>query len=320
MAEPLTYRPYRPADFPAVARLWADEAGWGDLTPEIWRQWFEDTPHGPCPVFVATTAAGEVVGQLVFTPAEVRSGDRILKGLRLSAPIIRAEYRTAAIRSVSHPAIMLWLTGTITCAARGFQLVYALPDRAWLPFFRAVGRFQVAEFPCLAAALHKPPVPPAGLLARQVHGLGDEHAAVWAEARNRFPIRCGVERTAGWLRYRNGGHRAVEVRDGATGSLVGYVAVHPKHGLLMDAIAVEPDALPGVLAAAAQALANPAAGEPPAGIDAIKAMAGPGITPALVAAGFVAVDFQFGLVVDVLDPDLDPTSVAPELWYSMPAD
>ena len=321
MAQPLNYRLFRPADLPALSRLWAEDAGWGDLSPDKWRQWFVDTPHGPCPIVVAETVRGELVGQLVFTPAVVQAGGQEVRALRMSAPILRKDHRTGVMFGMQHPAVMLWLTGAIAAAARGYRVIYNWSEKSWVPFFRTLTRFGVAEFGCLAALPGPNPAYAAAagpLTARPVGEFGPEHEAVWESARERFPIPCGVKRTPAWLGYRNGGHLAVEVREPA-GRLAGYVCVNAKTGLVSGVVARGRAELSPVLAAALLFLAD-RKGELGAEFDALKVMGTSYLAPAVRELGFAPHDFRYGFITDVLDPDLDPGTFAPEAWYAMPSD
>jgi predicted N-acetyltransferase YhbS len=317
VAGPLKYRLFRPADLPAVSRLWADEAGWGELTADTWRKWYEETPHGPCLVMVAADG-DDIVGQIVFTPSAVRVGGKVVRGLRLSAPIIRKGHRGAGIRSLGHPAIMLWLSGSIAAAAKGYSLVYALPEEAWMPFFRWVGRFESTEFGCVAVPLQAVPTPLRGWTARPVAEFGTEHEEIWQAWVEAVPVRCGVERSAAWLRYRNAAHLCIEARDAGTGSLAGYVCIHRKSGLVSDLAARSPADVAPVLATALQGIADAPGTRPP--FDAVRAMDTPALGQALREVGFAPVDYRFGFAVDALDPDLTPADVAPSAWYVMPSD
>jgi hypothetical protein len=322
MARPLNYRLSRPDDVPALSRLWAEESGWGEVSPQDWREWFVDTPHGPCPIVVAEAAGGELVGQLVFTPSVVQAGGREVRALRMSAPIIRKDYRASALLEVHHPAIMLWMTGAIAAAATGYKLLYNWSEVPWVRFFRAFGRFRVAEFKCLAASLRPSPAYAAAagpLAARPVGEFGPEHEALWEAARQRFPIRCGVKRTEAWLRYRNGDHVRVEVRESAAGRLAGYACVNGKTGLFHDVVARGPDELAPVFAATLAFFAERSR-EPGAQADALKVMGISYLEPALRELGFVPHDFRYGFITDTLDPNLDPAAFAPEEWYAMPSD
>jgi hypothetical protein len=321
MLEDLKYRLYQEDNFPGVARLWEEEAGWGRLTPEVWREWFVDTPYGPCLVVVALGPRGEVFGQSVFTPAEVQVGSRTVRALRLSAPILGKEVRSSlGLRSLHHPAVALWLTGAIAGASLGYDLVYALPDPMWLPFFQSLYRFASAEYRCLVAPLAGAEGGPSGWPAGPLTEFGPEHEALWEAARARLPIHCGVRRTPGWLRYRNGAHLVVEVRDPREGVLAGYVSVQRQTGLVRDLVACRAAALAPVLEAARRWLAAQPEGPTRLQANAIKVMEMPALEPALRELGFTPVDYHFAFVCDPLDPYLPAEAVDPGRWYVMPGD
>jgi hypothetical protein len=128
-----------------------------------------------------------------------------------------------------------------------------------------------------------------------------------------------VKRTTAWLRYRNGGHVAVEVREPAAGRLAGYACVNGKTGLVSDLVARGPAEIAPVLAATLLFVAARGR-EPGAEFDALKVMAIPYLEPALRELGFVPDEFRYGFITDTLDPDLDPAAFAPEAWYAMPSD
>jgi predicted N-acetyltransferase YhbS len=314
MRTPITCRPFRPSDLPAVSRLWADEAGWGGLTAETWAEWFERTPHGPCLVLVAESGR-EVVGQIVFTPTILQCAGAQFRSLRMSAPIVRRDWRDGRIASLSllHPVVKLWSDGLIAGAAAGYRVVYALPDPAWAPVLARTGRFQMTDVEFWQHSLEASRAP-TGWSARRCDEFGPAHEEVFRTACEQLEINCTVRRTSEWLRYRLGGHLTVDVF-GPDGRLSGYVAVHPGTGLIQDVLAVDGDAL---TASIQTFLAWLAQAEPPMAI--IKAMATRFLKSALAAAGFRPVDYRGTLAVDVLDPRLNPAEFDPDLWYSVPAD
>jgi len=318
MSGRLTYRPYREGDLPGLLRLWEEESGWGGLTPETWRRWYVETPHGPSLIVVALDG-GEVVGQEVFTPARIVAEGREWPALRLSAPIIRKGLRSMSIRSVNHPAISLYIAGAIAGAAAGFALVYALPEHSWLPIFRWLHRFQDAEFGCVASPLDRATGRGGGRLIAVANAeFGPEFAGLWRSARAALGATCAVSRSPGWLEYKNRGHLVVEARAREGGALVGYAAIRKSDGLLVDLLARDPADLVDVLAAARDGLAS--LPEAPVGIGALKAMETPALRPALRELGFTPVDFTFAFVCDPLDPAIDPEAVAPGSWYLTPGD
>ncbi len=316
----LCYRVFAEDDLPGLLRLW-EEAGWGSLSPEQWRQWFVEGPQGPCLITVAVDSRGEVVGQEVFAPSRVSVAGREVRALRFSAPILRKELRGESLRRSEHPVVGLYKAAAAAAQERGFAIVYSLPEHAWLPIFKRVSRlgihfdttvFGCAELPLAAAALSGIERCARTVEARPVARFGADYEELWQQARQSFPIACGVVRDGAWLTFRNSGRIALEVRNRDDGSLVGYSATKRQTGLLADALARTPGHLTAVIAATAIRLRE--LGE----ITHFKAMRTPVLDPVLQALGFEPVDYRFAFTCNTLGGGLE--RVAPESWYVMPGD
>lgn len=329
MREQLTYRLFEDADLPGLLRLW-EEAGWGTLTPEQWRAWFVEGPQGPSLVTVGVDGRGEVAAQEMFAPSRAVVGGREVRALRFSAPIVRGGLRGESLRNGAHPLVGLYKAAEAEAAARGFAVVYSLPEYAWLPVFRLAPRFGVRPFAETSYACASLPVEAAqtpeveraarGLEARAVAEFGDEYEALWRGARESFPIDCGVVRDPAWLRFRNSGRVAVEVRSSSDGRLVGYSATKKQTGLLADLLAREPGELAGVLAATLRWLDAERGARAPAALTHLKAMRTPALAGALDALGFAPDDYRFAFTCNTFDPALALDHVAPERWYILPGD
>src|SRR5262245_58929456 len=323
MSGQLTYRLARDEDLPGLLRLWEEQSGWGGITADQWRRWYVQTPHGPCIVTVAEGPEGEVVGQEVFTPSRLLIDGLEVRAFRLSAPILRKDLRRVSLRKVDHPVIGLFMAGKEAAIAGGYGLIYALPDHAWLPFFRwgprwGLPRFADIEFGCVAAPVIPPPRGEVSSLAAGPIGpLGPEYEALWETARDAFHFKCAVVRSSEWIGYKNGGHIGLEVRDPTDGALVGYVAIARRTSLLVDLLARRPEEVGPVLAATVRWLAARAAGEQP---DRIKAMEPPVLRRALRELGFTPETYTFALVCHALDPRLPAEDDLVRRWYAMPGD
>ena len=325
MQEQLTYRLFEDGDLPGLLALW-EEAGWGTLTPEQWREWFMDGPQGPSLVTVAIDEQGQVVGQEVFAPSRAVVGGREVRALRVSAPIMREGLRGGSLRNRAHPIFGLLKAGETAAAAGGFSIIYSLPEYGWLPVFRLLPRvgisaFAEAAYPCVSLPIEAASGPEVeraarGFEARAVTRFSEEYEQLWQQARETFPIDCGVVRDTAWLRFRNSGRIAVEVRELSTGRLVGYSATKKQTGLLADLLAREADELKHVLAATLRWLNNEWSVLPGA-LTHLKVMRTPALAPALDALGFTPVDYRFAFTCKAFEPALD---VAPERWYILPGD
>ncbi len=326
MNEQLTYRLFEDDDLPGLLGLW-EEAGWGTLSPEQWREWFVDGPQGPSLVTVGIDVRGEVVAQEMFAPSRAVVGGREVRALRVSAPIVRERLRGGSLKNGAHPIYGLLKAGEAAAAARGFSIVYSLPEYGWLPVFRFLPRVGIQPFAEAAYACASMPVEAAsapeierasrGFEARGVTKFEEEYQQLWRQAKESFPIDCGVVRDTAWLRFRNSGRIAVEVRESKSGQLVGYSAIKKQTGLVADLLAREPGELKNVLAATLRWLdANRSV--LPAGLTHLKVMRTSVLAPAIDALGFAPNDYRFAFTCKAFDSALD--DVAPERWYILPGD
>ncbi len=321
--EAFEYRLFQEQDLPSLLRLW-EEAGWGVLTEKQWRAWFVDTPQGPALIVVAVNAAGEVVAQEVFMPSRIRIGDKVVRALRVSAPILRENLRGESLRRRDHPVIGLYLAAAEAAAELGFSVVYSLPEYGWLPVFRILERFGVPRFAkatygCATLRLDdvRSSTAKGPLVARPISEFGAEYDQLWACASESFPIGCGVVRDSGWLSFRNGGRIALEVRHERDGSLVGYTATKKQSGLLADVLARHPEDLTGVIAATHSWMAN--CDEVTRSLTHLKVMKTTALEAAINKLGFDEEDFKFAFTCNTFDPSLT-MEIAPERWYLMPGD
>ena len=314
----LCYRVSEEGDQPALLRLW-EEAGWGSLSPEQWREWFVDGPEGPCLITVAVDGKDEVVGQEIFAPSRLCVAGRETRALRFSAPILRPELRGEPLHRQEHPMVGLYVAAAAAAEERGFELVYSLPEYAWLRIFRlaprfGVPRFEEAAFDCVELPLAT--ARSAGSVeARPVTRFGPEHEELWRSALESFPISCGVVRDAAWLTFRNSGRITLEIRDLEDGALLGYSATKRQTGLLADVLARGPAHLPAVIAETAVWLRQNGPGD-----ACLKAMRTPVLAPALDALGFAPADYRFAFIYNVFGSPAGLERIAPERWYVMPGD
>ena len=316
----LVYRPFRDGDLPGVLRLWEEESGWGAIAPDTWREWFVDRPGGPCLVMVAEDGDGRVAGQLVFAPAVVRVDGEDVPAVRAGAPIVDRAHRRRSVRHPGHPATRLYREGARAAAERGFRLLYAVPEHGWLPFFRWVGGFAEATLPCAGVAVASASAAAESargdLRAAPAAGFGAEYDALWEAASASPLVRCGVDRGAAQMRFRNGAQLVLEAREPGRGALAGYAALRPRDGLLVDVLARGPAELGPVVAAALAWLAA----APDGPIQEVKAMETPALRPVLAALGFAPVEYRFAFACTSLDPSLPAERIAPDRWHLTPRD
>lgn len=332
MSEQLTYRVFEERDLPGVLRLW-EEAGWGTLSEERWREWYVETPHGAALVVVGVDGRGDVLAQEMFMPSVMQVDEREVRALRLSAPILRKEMRGESLRRGNHPVFGLYKAGAAAAAQQGYSVVYSLPEHGWLPIFRLMPGFGIpgfaeADYPCVSlplearhdGGLEAEWVAVDGVSARRVAEFGEEYDALWLSAQETFPVNCGIVRRRDWLRFRNGGRIAIEVRDTSDGSLVGYTATKQQTGLLADILARHPREVKRVLAATLKWLASARGASVPEALTHLKVMQTPALAPSLEGFGGETLDYRFAFTCNTLDASVALDAIAPERWYVMPGD
>ena len=321
----LTFRLYRDSDLSGVLSLWTNHSGWGELSAEQWNGW-RLTPYGPCLVPIALDSADQIVAMSVLTPCRIWTRDRELRALRLSSPILSSEWRTASLRSPSHPIWQLLLTALETALADDCDLLYGLPAHAWLAGFRLVSRFGlpsvvVNEFPCVAFPVRHAPVDSrgtedAGLAVRWIDRFTDEHEAIWRSVCQRAPFTASVAREPQWLQWENGRHFILEFRDPVGEQATGYVAVRKGDGLVMDLFVRDFERTSDYLTATARALVEHTEASE---LGSIKIMKTPYLGRFLRSDDSTPVDFKFAHVYRVLNDTVGEHLLSSDSWYVTPS-
>ncbi|MDQ3242978.1 MAG: hypothetical protein M3Q09_04570 [Gemmatimonadota bacterium] len=317
------YRLFRQADLAGVLRLWETAPGWGAITADKWKRWYVDVPYGPGLVALAVTETEEVVGQMVFSRTMVRVGDREVRALRISAPILDPRIRHQSVRDPSYPVIQLYEVVARAARDEGVSLIYSLPEHSWLPLFRWGRRvggplwdFADTEYGCVELPLARWRSQALRVIeveAARVHEPAAGFDELWRDGSKCLAQLCSVTRPPEWVAFKNRGHDWLEIRDRRSGSLVGYSAVKRQSGLLADIFARTPSQTADVLQGTLRWFADR---ELSGGtVKALKAMETPVLRDALRDVGFEPVDFMFAFVCCSLDAELPRESIAPDRWY-----
>jgi Acetyltransferase (GNAT) domain len=310
----LSYRLAEADDLPGVLELWKEDSGWGEMPEEIWRGWFSERPYGPSSVVIGVDRDEAVAAEMIFTPCRLHLGEREVDGLQISAPVVRRDYRHREL-GPQHPVVSMFFLMRATAHDLGCSIFYAVPHRAWVPFFKTVpatlGQPFLASAPrgykLARAALDAAPQSP--YRASPAAGRAAEYEQLWQAARAAWPLEMGVVRGAGWVDFQRRWHLTLDVRDGS-GGLVGYCAVRERDWLIADVLCRSPADAPELLRAALRAL--------PAEAEVVKAMGCALLEPALVSAGFDPDRFWFGFACTSIDPAIALENLAPEQWWVGP--
>jgi hypothetical protein len=315
----LRYRRSTPDDVPALLDLWERDAGWGRLTRDQWRAWFEAGPWGPAVIVVGEAPDGSLAAQMQFAPTRMYVTGREVLAARLSAPIIRSDLRDTTLRRADHPLPQLLKAGFDALRAEGVSVVYARPAPSWTPYLHVLRRLAagdpqraalhgIEEFPCVACpgeALAE--TPEASITTRDVC---DSDAAVdrlWQQSAAAIPLACAVVRDARFVRYRLSGHTVRFAYD-TQGELIGYVAFDTTTRLLVDWLAVSRELLEPVLRTGMASILSDSPGP-------VKAVRTAVTAEVLDRLGFAPVDYTFVLGFEWLRDDDSPDQLAAPHWY-----
>lgn len=141
--EELVVRPVRPEDRPAVIELCRSSLGWREGDPnEAFFEWKHDlNPFGPSPAWVATTAAGELVGLRVFLRWRFRRDGRTLDVVRAVDTATRPDHQGRGIFRRLTLGALPELTGGGTAA------VFNTPNDQSRPGYLKMGWQPVGRVP-----------------------------------------------------------------------------------------------------------------------------------------------------------------------------
>jgi hypothetical protein len=318
----IRYREYREGDFPAIRTLWRDDARWGDLTPEMWRQWYVDVPGGPAIIVVGEHDDGRIVAQAAMTPYRLMVGDDERRAAHLAAPIVSRHLQGTWSLSANHPGARLLMACNRIATRHGVAVMFGMPRMAWLALLRmaplvGIARFPGTTFRCFQVSLSDPPPPqPERLSVRRIDHFCDEYDQLWRDARCALPIRCGVIRDAACLNYRNGGHLCLEMRDRHGDRLVGYTAVRSE-GQLMDMLTPDASAVTDMIAATWRYLVCDADRSRTEKMTTFRVMETPTTAEALGRLKFSRIRFRFAFACRALDDSL-ADRVLLKHWYLTP--
>jgi hypothetical protein len=277
---------------------------------------------------VTEDADGQVIGQGICIPARWYVQDREVKGLRLSAPLLRKSLRFGILPGPDHPFIGMGKKVLELARDDGYSLLYSIPRRQFLSLMRfgpllGLPSFSGVEFGCAERtweSLRNAPVPiPKHLEVHQVSEFGPEYDELWEDARVSLPIQAGLVRKSSYLQFRNGGHLVLEVRRSA-GPLLGYVALRKNSGLIDDMLARTLEDLQSLLAAALGQLAREPDLVDEYNIEKVKAMTTPYLDDVLGPLGLQRIKFRFAYACHCLDGSLSPNQLNPSAWYVTPGD
>ena len=316
----LSYRLVQNEDLPGLQELWKEHSGWGQLAEVMWQRYIvEGGASGTVAIDVET---GRIVGEFIFMPSLISVNGREVRGFRPGAPLLAKSLRFQSANPFKHPVVAMYRYAVKALRERGDGLIYMVPDPRWVRLFKMFPFLQAGSFPLwrLDLPLASPLPLGEGFTAAPLTTWDERVDRLWEAARKLHG--CMVVRNARTLPSKLGlaEHEIIGVE--RNGELVGLTASRQRKDeeqwLVCELLAADDaDALRATIASVAN-LANSKVQESlakPKPIRKVTLLVTPSMESAVRSLGFVRDNYNFPLVVHVLDESLPAEHVKPERWY-----
>ena len=315
----LIYRLHQEDDLPALQRLWEENTNWGLPTQTLWQQYVIDAPLGGATIVVAEDKqTGQIVGEFVFVPSLVLVNGQEFRAFRLSAPIVAKSLRFRSPNPFSHPVVAMYRYAATALRARGDGLIYTVPDPRWVRFFRMFPDFYGGTYPLwrLDLPLTTPLPLPADCVVKPLQTLNDERIdrlwRAWSALHH-----CQVVRDSRFLPWKIGRGEYLVQGVERQGELIGLTASRRKgdrQWLICDVMAINSDeALRATLIAVSNLAHEQATPEQP--LRKVALLVTPIIEPVVRGLGFMRDEYDFPVVVQLLNPAISKEDIMPSKWY-----
>jgi hypothetical protein len=314
----LIYRMNTKDDEEALVKLWCEHGGWDQIDAEIWRERFMGSPCGPASIVVAVDQeSGEIVGQFAFIPAPISVCGCELKGYRPFAPIMAKVAR--GLLGKGHPIVTMYFYGIDYLKAQGNSLIYMLPDPRWMRLFRIFPFLQCGSFPLWSLPLPlKEPIPLEGYTVSFLESWDAKIDTLWQKTSPLYS--CSIVRDNRVLAWKldDKKYKILTIRRGA--ELVGLVASKKwgdRQWLICDLLVTDQeDTLQATLIAVTNlAYAHSKAADPQEPIHKVAILAIPLMEPVLKKIGYQRDEYDFPIIIHLLDSSIKKDDISPTKWY-----
>jgi hypothetical protein len=249
---------------------------------------------------------------------------------RIVAPILQSAHRHGSLLSPDHPIAKMSRILLEQARQQGIQVVYALPEQAWLLWFRMAERFGLPRFATAVFPHYRISIEYAAMeLSRrqpadevhEVETFGDQYVALWQRSERDLPIRCGVVRSPEWLQFASRRFQILEVRNRHSQELIGYSSVHRSQCVITDMLAANRFDQECVLSSTLAWFVHTHQSDPGAtGLNHLNILATRQTEESIIAVGFTRQSDGYAFACCASHEHLHGEAVAPERWYLMLGD
>ena len=309
-------------DIDELSRFWSDNSGWDQIDRNEWERRFYHTPFGHASVAIAhDNNTNEILGQLIFIPTVVSIEGSNINAYRPFALVVkqRKEAISGYLKLVDIVGKM-YHHATKSFKEKGTSLIHMMPDPRWARLLKFLPGLQIGSFPLWTLPLainHKFEIPDE--YATELFNASDERInKLWEDSSKLF--ECAVVRNTHSLPWKTSHGNYILLGISKNNELIGLVVsiakLKDKQWLICDMLAADNDqSLTVTIQAACNLAYDFQQQEEGKAISKIAILVTPAIEKVIEPLGFKKDNYQFPMLVHLLDNSLSKKQVAPEKWY-----
>ena len=318
-----SYRMGTQKDYELLVQFWCENSGWDMLDRNGWEQRFINTPEGPSALALGTDSqTGEILSQFFFIPTAITVGDKIVRGYRPFAPVIKESIRNQGTSALQEMIQGMYLLAVATLGNTGGSLIHMLPDPRWIRVLQRWTFFQVSSMPhySFPIPLGKPLALPPSYSVEAIEVSDPRIDGLWDKARQTYG--CMIARNRKTLSYKisHGDVKlmGISYESRLVGLFASMLKSKDKQWIILDLLSedgaesLEMTLTAAVLFANEQYLSLP---EEERSFNKVAVLATPLMQPTLEKIGFSKEKYDYPVLIHLFDPTISPEEVAPERWY-----
>jgi len=320
----VTYRMNTIEDEDELVNFWSKYAGWDQIDKAVWEHRFMNTPMGRSSVALAIDDdSKKIIGQFIFVPSKVSINGKEVSAFRPFAPVVYIDMRNGdSLNALQNLILEMYNLAAEDLKRKGAGLFYMVPDPRWIRAFKIFPFFQIAKFPLWSKNL---PLEntydiPEIYNVEEVEFGDPRMDKLWESASANY--QGMVVRNNEILKWKVSHAKFYMKLICCQSEPVGFFAFarKDKQYLLADMITKDnEESLKVTLSAAcnyAHTLFSSLSPEGQEKIQKIAVLATPPIEAQAKELGFFRDNYDFSLILHVLDEELKVKGLTPEHWYA----
>lgn len=323
------YRLYNENDIDDLVTFWNEHGGWDIIDRSVWEHRFYHTPHGPTAIVLALDSTqNSILGQMIFIPNLISVQGLEINALRPYAIIVNKNFRCkVGYLALFEQIIKMYKYSISILSEQGVQLIYMLPDPRWARAFKlysnlAFEKVLLENFPLWSLKLTENYFEdlPKEYTVEDIPATDHRIDMLWEQARNFYGN--SLVRNSKTLTWKLSHKKYKTIGVLKNNILIGFSASfyrrEDKQWLICDMIVKDQEALCiTVRAHYQQALMfkKTLPEDEHDRLEKLAILATPAIQQITKEMGFKKDNYNFPMIVHIIDSKLNANTVKPELWY-----